>query len=57
MEVSSYAGNVVFDGFAGAGTVPAVAQQLKRKCIAMEQNQTYFEAMQHRIAQLCESAT
>ncbi len=45
MEISSNPGDTVFDGFAGVGSSCAVAKQLGRKCIGIEQNHIYFEAM------------
>jgi DNA modification methylase len=51
LEISSNRGDTVFDGFAGVGSSCAVARRLGRKCIGIEQNEVYFEAMQHRLAE------
>lgn len=51
MEISSHRGEVVFDGFAGVGTVGKVAKDLGRVFIGIEQDPRYVEAMQRRLAQ------
>lgn len=50
MEISSNRGDEVFDGFAGTGTTGKVAKDLQRKFIGIEQDKTFFEAMQRRLA-------
>jgi DNA modification methylase len=51
LEISSNRGDTVFDGFAGVGSACAVAKQLGRKCIGIEHEKTFFEAMQRRLAE------
>ena len=51
LEISSNRGDTVFDGFAGVGSSCAVARQLGRKCIGIEQDPAYFDAMQRRLAE------
>jgi site-specific DNA-methyltransferase (adenine-specific)/modification methylase len=50
LEISSNRGDVVFDGFAGVGSVGSVAKEKGRKFIGIEQDKAYFEAMRRRIA-------
>ena len=50
MEISSNRGDTVFDGFSGVGSTGAVAKELKRKFIGIEKDDTYFAAMQRRLA-------
>ena len=47
---SSLPNDVVLDPFAGTGTTPAVAKELRRQFIAIEQHEPYFEAALERIA-------
>jgi modification methylase len=47
---SSLPNDVVLDPFAGTGTTPAVAKQLRRQYIAIEQHEPYYEAALERIA-------
>lgn len=49
MEVSSNRGDMVFDGFAGVGTTGKAAKDLGRKFIGIEQDKTFFDAMQRRL--------
>jgi DNA modification methylase len=49
MEVSSVVGDVIFDGFMGVGTVPAVCKKLNRKCIGIEKDEVYYNAAQNRL--------
>lgn len=51
LEISSNRGDTVLDCFAGVGSTGAVAKQLGRKFIGIEQDNTYFEAMQRRLAE------
>ena len=41
----------LFDGFAGVGTTAKVAKDGGRKFIGIEQDHSYFEAMQRRLAE------
>jgi DNA modification methylase len=50
LAVSSQPGDTVFDGFAGVGSVAAACMNLGRKFTGIEQDATFFEAMQRRIA-------
>lgn len=49
IEISSYKGDMVFDGFMGVGTTLAVAKKLKRKCIGIEKDNRYFQVAKRRI--------
>jgi DNA modification methylase/ParB-like chromosome segregation protein Spo0J len=51
MEISSNRGDMVFDGFMGVGSSGAVAKSLGRKFIGIEQDKTYFDAAQRRLAE------
>lgn len=51
LTISSHRGETVFDGFAGTGTCGKVAKDLGRRFIGIEQDRTYFEAMQRRLAE------
>jgi site-specific DNA-methyltransferase (adenine-specific)/modification methylase len=51
LDISSNRGDAVFDGFAGVGTTGKVAKDQGRKFIGIEQDHTYFEAMQRRLAE------
>lgn len=43
-------GQIVFDPFAGSGTVPYVAKMLKRKYVAIEQDKFHFANMKTRLS-------
>jgi site-specific DNA-methyltransferase (adenine-specific) len=49
MEISSVKGSTVFDGFMGVGTVAAVAKDLDRRFIGIEQDEKYYKAACCRI--------
>jgi len=49
MTISAPQGGIVFDGFMGTGTVPAVAQRHALSCIGIEQDATFFAAAQRRV--------
>lgn len=49
MELITFPGEVVFDGFMGVGTTPSVAKRLKRKCIAIEKDKGFYEAALRRL--------
>jgi DNA modification methylase len=49
--ISSNPGDIVFDGFAGVGSVGSACKKLGRRFIGMEQDATFFDAMQRRLAQ------
>ncbi|HEU5374835.1 MAG TPA: DNA methyltransferase [Ktedonobacteraceae bacterium] len=51
LEISSNRGDTVFDGFAGVGSTGKVAKEAGRKFIGIEQDRTYFQAMQRRLAE------
>ena len=51
LEISSNRGDTVLDCFAGVGSTGAVAKKLGRKFIGIEQDPTYFAAMQRRVAE------
>jgi site-specific DNA-methyltransferase (adenine-specific)/modification methylase len=51
MEISSNRGDMVFDGFMGVASSGAVAKSLGRKFIGIEQDKTYFDAAQRRLAE------
>lgn len=51
MEISSNRGDMVFDGFMGVGTTGMVAKSMGRKFIGIEQDKTYFDAAQRRLAE------
>jgi DNA modification methylase len=51
MEISSNRGDMVLDGFMGVGSSGAVAKSLGRKFIGIEQDKTYFDAAQRRLAE------
>ena len=51
LDISSNRGDTVFDGFAGVGTTGKVAKDGGRKFIGIEQDPTYFEAMQRRMTE------
>jgi len=51
LEISSNRGDVIFDGFAGVGTVAKVAKDMGRKCVAIEQNDVFYSAAQRRLEQ------
>jgi DNA modification methylase len=44
----SYVGDIIFDPFAGSGTLGLAAQRLERCALLAEQNETYFERMKAR---------
>lgn len=50
-EISSNRGDVIFDGFMGVATTGKVAKDLGRKFIGIEQDITFFEAAQRRLAE------
>lgn len=50
IEVSTNRGDTIFDGFAGVGSSGRAAKDLGRKFIGVEQDATFFEAMQRRLA-------
>jgi DNA modification methylase len=50
MENSSFAGDLVFDGFMGVGTTAKVAKDLGRKFIGIELDEEYFAAAQRRVS-------
>jgi DNA modification methylase len=52
MEISSYRGDMVFDGFMGVGTTPAVAKKLGRKCIGIEKDKAYYETAVRRLQEI-----
>ena len=52
MEISSNPGDMVFDGFMGVGTTPAVAKKIGRACIGIEQSEEFFTYAEHRIADI-----
>lgn len=52
IDISSNIGDILFDGFAGVGTVPSVAKKKARGCIAIEQDPLFFDAMNRRIADI-----
>jgi site-specific DNA-methyltransferase (adenine-specific) len=47
----SYVNDLVFDPFAGNGTILLGAQNLEREAIGIELNKTYCELAQNRILQ------
>jgi site-specific DNA-methyltransferase (adenine-specific) len=49
IRVSSKPGDWVLDPFVGTGTTNAVCQNLNRKCIGIELNETYVSAAKERI--------
>jgi len=49
MERRSNRGDMVFDGFMGVGTTPRVAKDTGRKCIAIEQDKSFYEAATRRL--------
>jgi modification methylase len=49
---SSKPNEVVLDPFAGTGTTPAVAKQLRRQYIAIEEHQPYHDAALERLAEI-----
>ncbi len=51
LEISSNRGDTVLDCFAGTGSSGKVAKERGRKFIGIEQDKTYFEAMQRRLAE------
>jgi site-specific DNA-methyltransferase (adenine-specific)/modification methylase len=50
IQVSSNRGDTVFDGFAGVGSSGAAAKELRRRFIGIEKDNTFFMAMQRRLA-------
>jgi DNA modification methylase/ParB-like chromosome segregation protein Spo0J len=50
IEASSNKNDVVFDGFMGVGTVPAVAKKLGRKAIGIELDPLYFQVASERVS-------
>lgn len=51
MEISSNRGDMVLDGFMGAGSTGSAARKMGRKFIGIEQDKTFFEAAQRRLAE------
>lgn len=49
IENSSQEGEIVFEPFAGIGAVPLACKELKRKCIAVEIDEKYYEIMYDRL--------
>lgn len=50
LQVSSNRGDMVFDGFAGVGSTGKAAKDLGRKFIGIEQDETFYKAMERRLA-------
>lgn len=50
IEASSNKNEIVFDGFMGVGSVPAVAKKLGRKAIGIELSEDYYKAAEERLA-------
>jgi len=50
IQISSNRGDTVFDGFAGTGSSGAAAKELRRKFVGIEKDDTFFAAMQRRLA-------
>jgi len=46
----SNTGDLVFDPFAGSGTVPALCNELNRNCIACELNPKFYKMMEDKLA-------
>ena len=44
-------GDMVFDPFAGSGTVPVICKSLQRDCIACELNPKFYKIMEQRMQQ------
>jgi len=51
LDISSNRGDIIFDGFMGVGTSGKVAKDKGRKFIGIEQDNTFFEAAQRRLAE------
>lgn len=53
IQVSSNGGDTVFDGFMGVGSVGAACKgkDIHRKFVGIEQDKTYFDAAQRRLAE------
>jgi DNA modification methylase len=51
IRLTTNAGDIVLDAFAGVGTTPMVAQRLDRKFIAIEQDEIYKQAAEKRISE------
>jgi len=49
MERSSNGGDMVFDGFSGVGSTAVAAKELGRKCICIEQDESFCEAARRRL--------
>ena len=49
LEYYSYKGDLVFDPFAGSGTVGRVAQQLERHYLLMEKHEMYYGYMKDKL--------
>ncbi|HWS84567.1 MAG TPA: site-specific DNA-methyltransferase [Ktedonobacteraceae bacterium] len=50
MSISSNRGDMVLDGFMGVGTTGKVAKTLGRKFIGIEQDKTFYDAAERRLA-------